>query len=208
MGGGPLTGERFFVCAAFAGILAVSGCGGEGSETLAQDFQDSLDELAAAEEYAMSVDVTAPPEAEALSGHYEVEFQAPDRYRAESDEAQYLIIGDVTYLRTEVGWDVFDSGEPVPDQVRPRTLVTLLNDPCTIEGTPENLRVELRSRAGECKQVGTATVTRADDRVTRVDLVLDIGEDVIEIAIAFRWDDIEDIQPPESTPTVSGLTVP
>lgn len=156
-------------------LLLLAACGSPSPEdpTLRQAIDDLLGEPA----LHMAVSISASGEERGLAGEYEVDYEAPDRYRSvpafeHPTALETITIGDKSFvkpLESDV-WTALPVGDSsLLPAVHPRALLSTLDERCDVERSGDAFRLSLRSPTGSCGDV-TAMVWLEDSQVKRIKL--------------------------------------
>lgn len=163
------------------------------------DLRAALAEVVDSPTLHFSVEVDAPAGTE-VAGEYEVDFEAPDKFRTVSQgdggNETILTIGN-SIFRTADGqsWEQLE----VPGSTSPPNLARLLRDPCSSSGSGRRFRVKLRSTAGRCPGP-EAAINLENNRVRQITIDVPAEGGTIETVIEMDWSaTVRPIEPPSST---------
>lgn len=146
--------------------------------------------------YHISANVTVASEdrdlTSALGGNYEVDFEKPEKFRTiwsqdSIEKTRTISIGEAVFSSEDRGetWDESTLDErqpPVPDFLK------LLDDFCSVSGTPNNLNVEIKQAARGCESPLNVQVQLADSELESVTASLPVREGKVHVTARYDFD--------------------
>lgn len=168
-------------------ILAFVGCAR--SNPVASAFEVGRADLRSRSTYHMVAVVEAPRSlSSALDGTYEIDVEAPDRFRTvrmvgSQEVSRTITIGDDLYVSDDQGVSWQRASVSAADAFSVRHLFTLLDRVCTVEGSESHLRVEVASQTRGCNRPLLLIVELHDGviRTIRTKLPTDFGSVIVRV---------------------------